>query len=151
MGKEERSPNCTKDVRGRANIFPKAGFLVFPSCSVGCHLSHALILFCQVLLPWSGSPPALLQHPVQSVRTERPRLSHHQRQGPGKAARHLSGGGDWSLSCWEEAGLLLTLVIWMLFSCCCQCRIVSIRYTHMLMFPTSTHLPTLWTKVHKDV
>lgn len=50
-----------------------------------------------------------------------------------------------------EAGLLLTLVIWMLFSCCCQCRIVSIRYTHMLMFPTSTHLPTLWTKVHKDV
>lgn len=90
MGKEERPPNCTKDVKGRASIFPKAGFLVFPPRSVGCHLSHASILFCQVLLPtlpWSGSPrplPALLQHPVQSIRTERPRLSHHQRQGPGK-------------------------------------------------------------------
>lgn len=156
MGKEERPPNCTKDVKGRASIFPKAGFLVFPPRSVGCHLSHASILFCQVLLPtlpWSGSPrppPALLQHPVQSIRTERP-------GSPITRDKDLANrpASQWSRALKPflrgEAGLLLTLVIWMLFSCCCQCRIVSIRYTHMLMFPTSTHLPTLWTKVHKDV
>ncbi|EGV91381.1 hypothetical protein I79_025955 [Cricetulus griseus] len=50
-----------------------------------------------------------------------------------------------------RAGLALTLVIWMPLSCCCQCSMVSIRYTHVLMLPTRTDLPTLWTSMHKDV
>lgn len=59
--------------------------------------------------------------------------------------------GGWGVAGGRWRALALTLLIWMLFSCCCQCRMVSIRYTHMLMLPTSTDLPTLCTSVHKDV
>lgn len=45
---------------------------------------------------------------------------------------------------------MLTLLIWMLSSCCCHCRMFSIRCTQMLMFPTSTDLPMSWTSPHSE-
>lgn len=45
---------------------------------------------------------------------------------------------------------LLTLLIWMLSSCCCHCMMFSMRCTQMLMLPTSTDLPMSWTRLHSD-
>lgn len=59
--------------------------------------------------------------------------------------------GSFLISQSKQSDSLLTLVIWMLFSCCCQWRIISIRWTHMFMLPTRTDLPTLWTKVQSDM
>lgn len=46
--------------------------------------------------------------------------------------------------------LTLTLLIWMLSSCCCHCSMFSMRCTQMLMFPTRTDLPMSWTRLHND-
>lgn len=45
---------------------------------------------------------------------------------------------------------ILTLLIWMLSSCCCHCRMFSMRYTQILMFPTSTDLPMSCTRLQSD-
>lgn len=45
---------------------------------------------------------------------------------------------------------ILTLLIWMLSSCCCHCRMFSMRCTQILMFPTSTDLPMSCTRLQSD-
>lgn len=169
-GNGQRSPDLPKEFGGIASSAPKVKFLVFPphftlgraacrtrgywvefplSRSLLC--SYILTLLCQAVLPTlafkSLSPSSA---PVESMRWG---LLHHQSgfdvlaRLPGLSAEEPTRAGPAR----RQLGAPLTLVIWMLFSCCCQCRIVSIRYTHMLMFPTSTDLPTLWTSVHRDV
>lgn len=147
MGKE-RSPNGTKDFSGRANIFPKADFWFSHHVSIGCHLSHSL---------WSCFAKFSFPSCLSGNSTASPSASSREseRDGPGSYITRVEIK-SWQGCPASQLGKhlepsLLTLVIWMLFSCCCQCRIVSMRYTHMLMFPTSTHLPTRWTSVHKDV
>lgn len=47
-------------------------------------------------------------------------------------------------------GQMLTLLIWMLSSCCCHCMMFSMRRTQVLMFPTRTDLPMSWTRPHSE-
>lgn len=49
-----------------------------------------------------------------------------------------------------QANPRLTLLIWMLSSCCCHCRMFSMRCTQILMFPTNTDLPMSCTRVHSE-
>lgn len=133
-------------------LLPKSPVSSFPTVVHQAAIFHVLwsrfakFFFPPPFIRRSPSPPSA---PGQSSHQKRPDSSV-----PGVNSKSWRGcsvspwrnpllGGGWACP--------LTLVIWMLFSCCCQWRIVSIRYTHMLMLPTSTDLPTLWTSVHKDV